>query len=722
MTTLAGIVSDVTFRNDDSGFCVIRLQTDDRPAPVICVGAMPTLEPGESATLTGEFQLHPRFGSQFNVEKYEITRPATERAVAAYLGSGIFSSIGASRAKKIVATFGVATLDILDTKPQRLLEIPGIGRKTLEKIIAGWKKQASVRNLMLFLSQFGVTPSFAAKIHAAYGDKAQEIISQNPYQLIDDIWGVGFKKADAIARRAGYQRDSYRRVRAGLLFVVQEALADGHVYLPVDEVTSRAANVLEAPPELCVFSLDQMVAARDAINDGGRIYLPQSFAVENAVAEMLRARISRPDTGPGFPEGKFESWLASYSIRTGWSGDPKQTEAIKAALTKPIFLLTGGPGTGKTTTLQVIVSFLREHSVTVALAAPTGRAAQRMGEVAGIAAQTIHRLLEFRPKKGGFFFARNAQNPVPARVVILDEVSMVDIFLFRSLLSAIGPDTRIMFVGDNNQLPSVGPGSVLADLIASRKIPHVHLTAIFRQAQKSAIVRAAHQIIGGTTPKFANDKDDDCFFLVEEDEGRCCATVVDVVASRLPRRYGFDAIADIQVLSPMHKGVLGTQHVNSLLQEALNPGRARLVRGERAFSPGDKVMQVRNNYDLGVFNGDIGYVTDIVDGSSLVVDFDGQRIAYNAAALDELVPAYCISIHKSQGCEFKAVVIILATQHYIMLQRNLAYTALTRARKLCVFIGAPRALSVAVQNDQALRRYSWLAQRLTGALSGKETT
>jgi exodeoxyribonuclease V alpha subunit len=713
MENITGIVADVTFRNEDTGFAVVRIQSDTVPLPIICVGNMPSLEKGESVVVQGTWQTHPRFGRQLSVERYQVTRPTTPRALIALLSSGLFSSIGQSRAEKIVGRFGLATLDILDKSPEKLREIPGIGARTVEKIRDGWNHQRSIREIMLFLQQFGVSVNLAAKIHTAYGDKARDVISQNPYALINDIWGVGFKKADAVARHLGYEQESYRRIKAGLLFCLQEALGDGHLYLPRQELVEKATQVLAVSKELCVFSLDQCIQAKDIIEESDAIYLPLSFTVENAAAAMLRQRIAResvPDAACS--KNQVEKWLASYCIRTGWQGDPKQVQAVVESLDNQIFVLTGGPGTGKTTTLQVIVSFLREQNRVVALAAPTGRAAQRMGTLAGLAAQTIHRLLEFRPGKGGYFFTRNGKNPLDADVVILDEVSMVDIFLFRALLAALRPRTRIIFVGDSNQLPSVGPGNVLADCIASGKIPHVNLTTIFRQAAKSTIVRAAHQIIAGRIPSFENGRGDNCFFINEDDPDRCLATIVDLVASRLPKKYGFDPIADLQVLSPMHKGTLGTLNINTVLQNALNPARAALTRGERKFCAGDKVMQVRNNYDSDVFNGDIGCIAEIIDEASLVVDFGGTRVAYDARNLDELVHAYCISIHKSQGCEFKAIVIPLMTQHYIMLQRNLIYTALTRAREICVFVGMPQALTIAVNNDNALRRYSRLGDRL----------
>jgi exodeoxyribonuclease V alpha subunit len=386
----------------------------------------------------------------------------------------------------------------------------------------------------------------------------------------------------------------------------------------------------------------------------------------------------------------------------------------------PLVVLTGGPGTGKTTTLQVIVSFFREHHISVALAAPTGRAAQRMGNIAGLKASTIHRLLEFRPGKDRFHFARNADNRLPLSVLIVDEVSMIDIMLMQSLLCALKPDTLLLLVGDSNQLPSVGPGNVLADIIASKSIPHVELTTIFRQAAQSRIVVVAHEIMHGIAPNFSNRKDGNCFFINQEDPEKCLSTITELVSKRLPQHYGFNPVFDIQVLSPMHKGILGTQNINRTLQTILIPEGKKLTRGESVYAMGDRVMQVRNNYDLGVFNGDIGYIVDIVDDNECVVDFEGQKIHYEQKDLDELVHAYCISIHKSQGCEFKAVIVIMMTQHYILLQRNLLYTAITRARDLCILIGTPKAVGIAVSNNEAFHRYSRLGRRIQAAVKGQK--
>jgi exodeoxyribonuclease V alpha subunit len=716
MQTFQGIIKDITFRNEENGFTVLKLEVPGSAVPVLCVGAMPAVEPGETLKVTGEYQMHEKFGRQFAVSSFETVRPMTLEGIAALLGSGLIENIGPVRAKKIIDVFGLETLDILDKKPERLLEVRGIGKKTLEKIIGAWQRRAHIRDLMVFLQACAITVNMASKIYNVYGDSAKEKISQNPYCLIDDVWGVGFKKADAIAQKLGFEHDTYKRIRAGLSYVVSEAAADGHTYLPKTSLITHAAEILEVPEDKALFTLDHIVKEGVLVSDEDRIYLPHLYGAECAVAQLLAQRAGRTHPAVAKYDNRYiAAWLDTYSKKSAWTADPRQIAAVHAALANGVSVLTGGPGTGKTTTLQVIVSFLREHSIMAALAAPTGRAAQRMGSIAGLRASTIHRLLEFRPGGQGYRFARDANNPVDADMIIIDEVSMMDIMLMKSFLSAVRKETALLFVGDSNQLPSIGPGTVLSDMIASNKIPHTELTTVFRQAAQSSIVLAAHDIIAGRTPAISNDKDGNLFFISQEDPALCCDEIISLVAQRLPGRYGLNPAADIQVLSPIHKGVLGTQNLNMLLGQALNPNPRAIRRGDTSFGIGDKVMQVRNDYDRGVFNGDIGLVADIVDDTDVVVDFDGEKVVYEPKHLDELVHAYCISIHKSQGCEFPAVVIPLMTQHFIMLQRNLLYTAITRARRLCVLVGMQRALSIAVRNNETVERYSRLRERIVDA-------
>jgi len=713
MITLQGTIVGITFRNEDSGFTIIRFKPEGKTSPCVCVGVITTVAPGQTLRITGDWEEHKRFGPQFSIKNYEIIRPATIEGIEAMLGSGLISNIGAVRAHEIIKKFGLQTIDILDNSPERLIEVPGIGKKNCEKIRETWQQQSHIRDIMLFLQECAISVNLAHKIYKAYGKNAREYISRDPYCLIDDIWGIGFTKADAVAQKLGFVHDSFKRIRAGLLHTMYEANAEGHTYLPKGDLTSTASELLEVKEEQVVFTLDHCIKEMIFTDDEGKIFLPHFLEAEKTVAEILSARAA-----PGnkvnikYETGKIDAWMDSYCKKTGWTADPKQLEAVKILCSNSILLLTGGPGTGKTTTLQIIVSFFGEHKINIALAAPTGRAAQRMGSIAGIKASTIHRLLEFRPGKGKFNFARNTENPIDADMVIIDEISMVDIMLMRSLVCAIRPNAVILMVGDRNQLPSVGPGNVLADMIGSKRIPHLELTTIFRQASQSRIVTVAHEIINGVIPQFSNEKNGNCFFIREENPEHCLATVIELVKTRLPNSYGFNPVTDIQILSPMHRGTLGTQNINRNIQAAINSGGKRIMRGEIEFCICDRVMQIRNNYDLGVFNGDIGYIYDCTDNGEVIVDFDGQRIMYDRKNLDELVHAYCISIHKSQGCEFRAVIVIMMTQHFVLLQRNLLYTAITRARELCILIGMPKAFAIAVNNNEAFHRYSNLSMRI----------
>jgi exodeoxyribonuclease V alpha subunit len=713
MTTIEGAVTEIKFRNEDNGFSVIRFKADGLPDPIVCVGVLTAIERGQALRVNGEWEKHKSFGPQFAVKSFEIVRPTTLEGIETLLGSGLIASMGRSRAKKIIAVFGLETLNILDKEPGRLLEVSGIGKKICGTIQEAWQAQKHIRDLMLFLQESSISVNLAHKIYKTYGVGARERISANPYCLIDDIWGIGFTKADNIAQKLGFTHDSFKRIRAGLLHIMNESQAEGHTYLPKAELVEKAVKLLGVKEELVLFSFDHCTAENTFINEEDRIFQPALFEAEQTVADLLARKAAARNTVVASYDPKvMDEWLAAYCRRSGWDAAPQQLDAVRLICRHSVALLTGGPGTGKTTTLQMIVSFFREHHIGIALAAPTGRAAQRMGNIAGIKASTIHRLLEFKPVNGRFQFSRNADRPLEASVLIVDEVSMVDILLMRSFLSALRRDAIVLFVGDSNQLPSVGPGNVLADMIGSGRIPHIQLTTIFRQAAQSRIVTAAHDIIRGTVPIFSNDKDSNCFFIPEDDPERCVATVVELVKTRLPRRFGFDPVYDIQVLSPMHRGPLGTQNLNHALQLALASGGKTLVRGETSFGVGDRVMQLRNNYDRGVFNGDIGYVVDCIDEQELVVEFDGQPVRYELKDLDELVHAYCISIHKSQGCEFKAVVIVMTTHHYILLQRNLLYTAVTRAKQLCVLIGSLQAISIAVRNNEAFHRYCRLRDRI----------
>jgi exodeoxyribonuclease V alpha subunit len=714
MAKLSGVAGKITFRNDANGFTVLQLKEQPLSLPVTCVGIMPSVNNGEQISVEGEWQTNKKFGKQFAVQTYNVVQPDTLDGIKKFLMSGILANVGPVRTEAIVEKFGLETLSILDSAPQRLLEVNGIGKKTLEKIKESWHEKRYLKNLILFLAQHDISTSLAVKLSKIYGTDAQRKVTENPYVLISDVRGVGFVKADQIARKMGYSLESVHRIKAGILFTLQESLKDGHTCYPRDELITSAAPLLEVDKEKVVYSLDDMVAVGSVVQDQEYIYVPAFNAAEKYIAKNIKSRIdyfkgrSRNSTAQ-----LIDIWIKEYQERNGWTGDLIQIKAIATAVVNPLFLCTGGPGTGKTTILKVICAYFSEKGCKVALAAPTGRAAERMTYCTNIEAKTIHRLLGYNAGSDDSVFQKNEDNPLEADVVIIDEVSMVDLLLMKSLLAAVPLSAHIILIGDNKQLPSVGPGNVLSDFISSQIIPHVHLQTVFRQAAQSRIVTAAHEIIKGTIPVFQNRSEENCFFVSKNDPEESVDYIVDLVCRRLPDKYHLDPVKDIQVLSPMHKGLLGTIHLNTTLQAALNTRKRKLVWDGIQFIEGDKVMQIKNNYENGVFNGDLGIISRVSDDDSLSVTFQDSEVEYTTSNLEEIQPAYCMSIHKSQGCEFKAVVIPISTQHYIMLQRNLVYTALTRAKSVCVLIGTPNALSIAVRNDKALRRYSQLSSRLS---------
>jgi len=736
MEKLEGTIETITYRNEDNGYCVLQVRSADGLSLHTCVGVTTmALRRGMNAAFEGRWATHKRFGRQFAFEACEITRPTTLDGIAQFLESGLIHNIGAARAKLIVGTFGLETMAVLDNDPDRLSEVHGIGRKTLDKIKESWAGQRHVRDFVLFLQEYDISPRMINRIYKVYGAESKKRICENPYSLIDDVWGIGFTKADAIAVKMGFDAQSYKRIKAGLTYALQEAASDGHTYLPKADLETVAAELLNVGAEHITYTLDYCLGNEFFICEENCVYLPYLYRAEKEVAQRLSMKINNKKfplsetqvsqnqqvninhsnniNKTALTDKEINEFIDFYQQKTGWSGAPEQIDAIRRAAASKLFILTGGPGTGKTTVLQVIVALFKELNLKVELAAPTGRAAARMGSISGIAARTIHRLLEVKPGagEGGFRFMKCAENPIDADVIILDEVSMIDIRLMQSFLCAVKPDTTLILVGDGNQLPSVGPGSVLADLIDCPLIPHTQLTKIFRQSAQSRIVTAAHEIIRGIVPSFANAAADNCFLMTEEEPERCLDKIVDLVSRRLPARYGLDPMLDIQVLSPMHKGTLGTLNLNAALQKALNTNDTKISVGQHTFILGDRVIQTKNNYDLGVFNGDIGFITAIADGKAAVT-FDKTPVFYEERDLDQIIPAYCISIHKSQGSEFKAVVIPVSSQHYIMLQRNLFYTALTRARDLCILVGTKWALSTAVKNDTALTRNSHLKDRI----------
>ena len=618
--------------------------------------------------------------------------------------------IGPRFARAIVQRFGTETIDIIETEIERLYEVPNIGRKRVAKIRESWEKQKDIKNVMLFLQGYGVSTAYAAKIYREYGKESIDKVRENPYRLADDIWGIGFKTADGIAAKMGYGKEDPRRCRSGILYTLGQLSDEGHVYAGEEQLVKTAGQLLEAGETAIRDTLAGMLQAEDLILDKDAIYLPPFYHAECGTSRRLRDLAQ--STGRSLFDGLFDP--SSLTAETGIEYDEVQLAAIRQAVTSKVMVLTGGPGTGKTTTTQGIIAALKKAGLRVLLAAPTGRAAKRMSEATGMEAKTIHRLLEYNPQDG---YKRNDENPLEGDALIVDECSMIDILLMNNLLKAVPVGMRLVFVGDIDQLPSVGAGNVLRDIIDSQRIPVVRLVRIFRQAQKSRIVMNAHTINQGRFPDTSNGRDTDFFFMREDDPERAAETIVRLVKERLPRAYR-ESPDRIQVLTPMQRGVVGAANLNLLLQQALNPSGPSLNRGGYTYRQGDRVMQQRNNYDKDVFNGDLGYIREVdTEERTLKVDFDGKWAEYDVTELDELTLAYATTIHKAQGSEYPIVVMPVLMTHFVMLQRNLIYTGITRAKKICVLIGAMKALAYAVRDMSVLKRNTSLRERLNPSLT-----
>jgi exodeoxyribonuclease V alpha subunit len=692
------------------------------------VGTLPELTPGEHVRLWGQWTAHPDYGRQFKVERCEQVLPSTVEGIRRYLGSGLIKGIGPRTADKIVNTFGADTLRVIDTEPQRLREVPDIGNKRYQLIAQAWEAQKAVKEVMVFLQGHGVSAGLAVKIYKHYGDEALKVVRGDPYRLARDIWGIGFKTADKIARALGLPEDSPARVEAGAVYALSELADDGHVYAPGSHLTATAAELLGVPADLVPPALDRLELSgrirRESFPGAPEpaVYLTPFYQAEVNVAARLKTLLdTRPSRVREFLGADWDWLFSKVAARSDASGaapaplSDEQRNAARQALTQKVCVLTGGPGTGKTTTLRAIMRLLELKQHPVALASPTGRAAKRLAEATGRPAQTLHRLLGLSPLEG---FTYNEQQRLPAHMVVVDETSMLDLILFNNLLKAVEPAAHLLLVGDVDQLPSVGAGDVLRDLVRCGRVPVVRLTQIFRQAADSHIITNAHRVNQGQMPVFEKDARD--FFLFAEEEAEAAAArVVDVVASRIPKKFGLDPLEDVQVLAPMHRGAAGVANLNAQLQAALNPpgpGKTERPMGGRIFREGDRVMQQRNNYQKEVFNGDIGRVRAVdPENQTLTVEFDGRPVFYEWVEADELQHAFAVSIHKAQGSEFPAVVVPLLTQIYMMLQRNLLYTAITRAKQLCVLVGMRRAVAIAVRNDKVAERWSGLSARLAAA-------
>ena len=739
LDTLTGTIERITYHNEENGYTVARVTPEGKDYTVTVVGTMMGVNVGETVRCTGVWTVHPQYGRQFKAERVETVYPATLAGIEKYLGSGLIKGIGPVTAKRIVRKFGLDTLQVIEETPERLLEVLGVGPKRLALIKAAWEEQRLIKDVMVFLQSHGVSTGLAVKIYKHYGEEAIHVLKNDPYRLAREVHGIGFITADKIARNLGIPEDAPERIAAAVAYLLsEEADRSGHVYLPRSELVARAKELLNVPEERileAIATLEEqgqvhLEPVTEIMTESGTpvravaeeqaVYLVPFHRAETGVANRLRRLIE----GAGetffrsrlymFQHFDWESAFAAVQQETGVRLNPDQRQAVRTALTSPVSILTGGPGTGKTTTVQTIIRFLEAAGARYVLASPTGRAAKRLSEATGRPAQTIHRLLEVSPGEG-LTFRRNESNPLEADMIIVDEASMLDVLLTNHLLKAIPPGAHLLLVGDVDQLPSVGAGNVLRDIIRSGVVPVVTLRQIFRQEEGSYIIVNAHRINRGQMPIIDNKNAQDFFLFKVDDPEAAADLIVEIVKERIPRRFDLSP-DEVQVLSPMHRGPVGVGNLNLRLQEALNPpapNKPERRVGERVFRVGDRVMQIRNNYDKDVYNGDLGRIVRInMEMQEVWVDMDGRQIRYDFLELDELVHAYAISVHKSQGSEYPAVVVPVMTTHYVMLHRNLLYTAITRARRLVVLVGEPRAIAIAVRNARPLARHSGLTEKL----------
>ncbi len=724
-TTLSGQVEKITFTNEENGFTIARVKVPERHELVTVVGTLMAPMPGEILEMHGEWSDHPRFGRQFKVVEYRTRVPATVYGIRKYLGSGMIKGLGPVMAGRIVDRFGQRTLDIIETDIQRLLEVEGIGKKRIDMIAKAWDAQSEIRDVMLFLQGHGVSSGYAAKIFKHYGSQSISVVKQNPYRLASDIFGIGFLTADQIAGKLGFEKDSRLRVEAGILYVLHQLCDEGHVYFPYEPLVSKSCDILDVNREpvlraLGNLALDQTIIIED-INETAdtfkqsikAVYLTRFHLCETGIARRLTTLVQASKAIRDIDSDKAIDWVQR---RLSIILAENQMKAVVWAIENKVLVITGGPGTGKTTIINAVLKIYARLKSGILLAAPTGRAAKRMSEATGFEAKTIHRLLEYSLQKGGF--QRHEDKPLECDVLIIDEASMIDTPLMYHLLKAVPPMTTFILVGDVNQLPSVGAGNVLNDIIASAVVPVVTLDKIFRQAKTSQIVVNAHKINQGRVPSVsanqATDPQTDFYFIEQEDPEKVLEIILELSKNRIPQRFGFDPVDEIQVLSPMHRGVVGAGNLNHQLQAVLNPGEGGITRGDRTYRVNDKVIQIRNNYDKDVFNGDIGRITAIAwESREVLISIDGRAVVYDFSDLDEIVLAYAVSVHKSQGSEYPAVIIPIVTQHYILLQRNLIYTAVTRGKELVVIVGSRKAMTIGVNNNKTRQRYTRLCHRLS---------
>jgi exodeoxyribonuclease V alpha subunit len=738
-TELSGQIERITYTSEETGFTIAKVKLRGQRDPVTVVGNLLAPTPGEVLEMHGEWTRHPKFGDQFKVREFKTKIPATVHGIKKYLGSGLIKGLGPVMAGRIVERFGKQTLEIIESRIERLAEVEGIGQKRIGMIASAWEDQKEIRDVMIFLQSHGVGSGYAAKIFKKYGNRSIAVVKENPYRLAIDIFGIGFLSADKIAQRIGFEKDAPLRVAAGILYVLQQLAEDGHVYYPYEPLLDRCREILDVGREVIVTALgalaiDQLVVIEDLNTNIQKfkenhkaVYLARYHRCETGIAKRLKRLVQTPKSIRSIDPTRAVEWVQNQlSIRLARN----QTRAVQQAFESKVLVITGGPGTGKTTIINAILKIFSKIDTgplaaastakiraRIMLAAPTGRAAKRMTEATAHGARTIHRLLEYSFQKGGF--QRNEDKPLECDVLIVDEASMIDTVLMHHLLRAVPLFASVILVGDINQLPSVGAGNVLNDIIESEAVPVVALHEIFRQAKTSRIITNAHKINSGILPfieqNTAFDPVNDFYFIENDDPEKVLEIILELTQKRIPQRFGYRASDDIQILTPMHKGLVGASNLNAQLQAALNPGEGGVVRGERTYRVNDKVMQIRNNYDKDVFNGDIGRIAAIqYDDHEVNISFDGRAVVYDFSELDEIVLAYAISVHKSQGSEYPVVVLPILTQHYVLLQRNLIYTAVTRGRNLVVMVGSRKALAIGVNNNKTQQRFTRLRYRLSG--------
>ncbi len=724
VSNIQGQIERVTFHNEENGFTILRVKVPGYRELVTLVGNLMAPLPGQVINATGEWVTHSQFGEQFKVVQYKTLVPATVTGIEKYLGSGLVKGIGPVMARRIVKLFGEDTLVVIDETTDRLCEVEGIGEKRLGMIREAWVDQKHIREVMVFLQGHGVSAGYAAKIYKQYGNQSIEVVKENPYRLAMDIFGIGFVTADKIAENLGFQKDSPVRVQAGVIYVLSRMADEGHVYYPYGLLIEKCMKILEVVEEAIARALDSLFSEKRVIidNSSGKdvqstsatsaVYLSTFYTCETGVASRVKTILLSTHSRRKVDTDKAVGWVQQ---EISMSLARNQIEAVKTAIDSKIMIITGGPGTGKTTIITAILAIFERLGIEILLAAPTGRAAKRMSEATGHEAKTIHRMLEFSPHKGGF--QRNEKHPLMCDLLIVDEASMIDTVLMYHLLRAVPLHSTLILIGDVNQLPSVGPGNVLRDIIESNAVPVVRLTEIFRQAQQSDIIVNAHLINSGVMPELgpSNEARNDFYFIEKTEPQEALETILKLVCIRIQNAFGFDPLNDVQILTPMNRGTIGTYNLNVEFQKALNPREDGMMRGGRSFRINDKVMQIRNNYDKDVFNGDIGRISKIdLENHEVTILFDGRPVVYDYPDLDEIVLAYAVSVHKSQGSEYPCVVIPLLTQHYVLLQRNLLYTAVTRGKKLVIVVGSKKAMAIAIKNDKQQNRYTFLKERLSG--------